>query len=115
MKEHHLLKIALICSLIGLAVLYFISIRIEIKEYKPNTLNKNIGDDVKLKGTITKITDKGDVVFIEVAQLSPVTIVLFSNDDNLKLNKGDNIEVTGELQEYNGKDEVIAEKIRVMR
>lgn len=112
MKETTLLKIALICSLIGLVVLYFISIKIEVKDYKPGILNKNIGDDVKLAGTVKKITDTGDVVLIEVSRQSPVTVVLFSGD-NLKLKKGDGIEVIGEVQEYKGRNEVIAKKIRV--
>ena len=115
MKENTLLKIALICSLVGLVVLYFISTRIDVKDYKPNALNKNIGQDVKLKGNVAKITDKGNVVFIEVSQQNPVTIVLFTDDDNLKLNNGDNIEVIGKVQEYNGKNEIIAQKIRVVR
>mgnify|MGYP001604076801 FL=1 len=110
MKENTLLKIALICSLVGLIVLYFISTKIEVKDYKPN-FNKNIGDDVKLKGTITKITDAGNVVFIDVSQQNPITVVLFTEDD-LKLISGDDIEVIGEVQEYKGKNEVIAQKIR---
>ena len=114
MKETILLKIALICSLIGLIALYFISTRIEVKDYKP-ILNKNIGEDVKLNGIVAKITDRGDVIFIEVNQQNPVTVVLFTDDDNLKLINGDNIEVIGEVQEYNGKNEIIAQKIRVIR
>ena len=115
MKETTLLKIALICSLVGLVTLYFISTKIEIKDYKPNLLNKNIGDDVKLKGIITKITDKGSVVFIEVSYQSPAALVLFTNDNSLKLKSGDNIEVAGKVQEYNGKNEIIAQKIRVIK
>lgn len=114
MKETALLKIALICSLAGLFMLYLISTRIEPKDYKPSILNKNIGDDVKLKGVITRITDKGNVVFIEVNQQSPINVVLFT-DDALKLNNGDNVEVIGKFQEYNGKPEIIAEKITVVR
>lgn len=115
MKENTLLKIALICSLIGLFALYFISTKIEVKDYNPNIFNKNIGDDVKLKGFVTKITDRGNVVFIDVSHQSPITVVLFTDDDNLKLKGGDSIEVFGEVQEYNGKSEIIAQKIRVIR
>lgn len=115
MKETTLLKIALICSLVGLAVLYFISTKSEVKDYKPSLLNKNIGDDVKLQGIVTKITDAGDVVFIKVNQQNPVTIVLFTKEENLKLIDGDNIEIIGEVQEYKGKNEIIAQKVRVLR
>ena len=113
MKEATLLKIALICSLIGLIVLYFISERIEIMDYKPAELNKNIGDDVNLKGTITKISDKGNVVFVDVSQQNSVSVVLFT-DNNVNLKNGDHIEVIGKVQEYNGKNEIIAQKVRVI-
>ena len=115
MKETTLLKTALICSLAGLVILYFISTKIEIKDYSPSKLNKNIGDDVKLKGTVTKITDKGNVVFIEVNQQSQINVVLFTAENNLKLKEGDNVEVIGKVQEYNGKNEIIAENVRFMK
>ena len=115
MKETTLLKIALICSLIGLIALYFISARIDIKDYKPNVFNRNIGDDVNLKGTITKISDKGNVVFIDVSQQNSVPVVLFRDNDNLNLKKGDNVEVIGKVQEYNGKPEIVANKVMVVR
>ncbi len=115
MKENTLLKIALVCSLAGLVALYFISAKIEIKDYKPSILNKDVGDDIVLKGAVAKISDRGNVVFIEVNQQSPVTVVLFTDDDNLKLKNDDFVEVTGEVQEYNGKNEIIAQKIRVLR
>ena len=115
MKETTLLKIALICSLVGLIVLYFISAKIEIKDYKPNILNRNVGDDVSLKGTITKINDKGNVVFVDVSQQNSVPVVLFTDSNNLNLKNGDNVEVIGKVQEYNGKNEIIAQKIRVIK
>lgn len=115
MKETTLLKIALVCSLVGLFALYFISTKIDVKDYKPSILSKNIGEDVKLNGIVAKISDAGDVVFIEVNQQNLVTVVLFTDDDSLKLQAGDNVEVIGEVQEYKGKQEIIAQKIRVIR
>ena len=115
MKETTLLKIALICSLIGLIVLYFISLKIEIRDYKPNILNRNVGDDVKLQGTISKINDKGNVVFIELGQQIPVSFVVFNNNNAIKLKNNDSVEVIGKVKEYNGKNEIIAQKIRLVR
>ena len=115
MKETILLKIALICSLIGLIVLYFISAKVEVKDYMPAELSKNVGDNVKLKGAISKINDKGDVVFIEMDYQYPVNIVVFSKDPNLNLKNGDEIEVIGKVREYKGKNEIIAEKVRVIK
>ena len=115
MKETTLLKIALICSLVGLIVLYFISAKIEIRDYKPNILNGNIGDDVKLTGAIAKISDKGDVAFVEIVQKVPVSVVIFKDKNNLKLKSNDSIELYGKIQEYNGKNEIIAQRIRIVK
>ena len=115
MKETTLLKIALICSLLGLAILYFISAKIDVKEYKPSQLNENIGDDVKLIGTIAKISQNDDVAFLEINYQNPVIVVLFTDNKNLSLKVDDTIEVIGEVQEYKGKNEVIAQKIRVIK
>ena len=115
MKETTLLKIALVCSLAGLIALYFISQRIEVKDYKPAELNKNVGDDVKLKGAVTKIDGKGNVVFVDLKNENYMTVVLFTSENDLKLKNGDNIEVIGKVQEYNGKNEIIAQNIRVVR
>ena len=115
MKETTLLKVALICSLVGLVALYFISERIELKDYKPNFLNnKNIGDSVKFSGKITKITNGNNVVFIELIQQVPVSVVVFT-DKNLNLNEKDIVNISGKVQEYNGKEEIIADEIKTIR
>ena len=114
MKETALLKIALICSLAGLFALYFISAKIEVKDYKPISTNENVGDDVKLTGTVAKITGKGNVVYVEVIQKIPVNVVLFTAN-NLTLKTNDSVEIFGKVQEYNGKNEIIAQRIRVIK
>ena len=110
-----MLKIALICSLVGLVVLYIVSTKIELKDYKAPVLNKNIGDDVSLKGTVAKITNRGNVVFVEIIHQSPVSVVLFAGDNPVELKSGDKVEIIGTVEEYNGKEEIIAQKVRVIR
>ena len=114
MKETTLLKIALLCSFLGLIALYFASENSEYKNYVPSALNKNVGDDVKLIGIISGINNVGEVTFIEIKTETPTTIVIF-NDGNLTLNKNDKIEVLGEVQDYKGKEEIIVQRIRVIK
>ena len=114
MKETLLLKIALICSLAGLVGLYFISAKIEIKDYKPSEISKNAGDDVRLIGKVSKITSRGNITFIDVNQETLVNVVVF-DENNIELKKEDTVEVIGKVQYYNGKEEIIAQKIRVIR
>lgn len=115
MKETTLLKIALICSSVGLVALYIISESIELKDYKPNYLsNKNIGDSVELSGQILKITSGNNVVFIELKQEFPVKVVVFT-DKEISLNENDYVNIKGKVAEYNGKEEIIADKIRIVK
>ena len=115
MKETTLLKTALICSLLGLVILYFISAKIDVRDYRPSQLNENVGEDVKLIGTIAKISQNDNVAFLEINYQSAVIVVLFTGDKNLSLKINDSVEVIGEVQEYKGKNEIIAQKIRVIR
>ena len=117
MKETTILKIALICSLIGLVVLFLLSNTLSVKEYSPQQLNRNEGDNVKLTGTVGKITDSGNLVLIEVNQHNPITIVLFKDNKNyngINLMSGNYVEILGEVREYRGKSEIVADKIRVI-
>ena len=110
MKEIKLMKFALIFSLIGLIVLHFIVQNLEIKKYNP-IMDKDIGQDVELIGTIKKISNSDAITFIEVSQENQVTIVFFGKNSGLK--PKDRIEVFGKVQSFNGKKEVIANKIRL--
>ena len=111
-----LLKMALMCSLIGLAVLYFISGNIDLKNYKTYDYNAKEDEFVKINGIISKISKKDNVIFIEIKQDNIVNVVAFGNVNNLNnLNLGDNVEVIGKTQEYKGKNEIIAQKIRIVK
>ena len=110
MKETTLLKISLLCSILGLLALYIASSSIDVKDYR-NGVTK-VDEDVRLAGTIEKITKKDNVAFIKLRQDSRMDVVAFLNGD-MKLGEGDKVEVTGRVQEYNGKEEIVAQKIRV--
>lgn len=116
MKEKTLLKIALICSMVGMAALYLVSRNLDVRDYTslPNRLNGNIGDEVKLKGTVERITKRDDVVFVEVRENAPVSVVLFNGNHALNLNQGDFIEIIGQVRQYKGKNEIVADSIRVI-
>ena len=80
MRENTILKISLICSLIGLIALYFISENIEVKEYTGRSINSNIGDDVKLEGTVKNVRKTQNAAFIEVEQKVPLKVVVLKNE-----------------------------------
>ena len=112
MRENTLLKVAILSSIVGLVILFFISRSIEIPEYNPSQV-KDVGMDVKLIGKITKIDQREGLFFIEVSKENKVEVALFTKDKT-DIKYGDNVEVLGKVQDYNGKAEILANKIRVI-
>lgn len=114
MKEKTLLRIALLCSIIGIALLFIISENIEIDEKDINKINMdNIGDYVKIKGTIKQLIETEEVMILIIEQPSEITVFLFKNKQ-IPLAEGNYIEVIGKIEDYKGETEVIADKIRVI-
>lgn len=116
MKEKTLLKIALIISLIGIALLYAFSERIEIDESTIDKINKgDVGENVKIKGVLGKVVGTDKAVFLEITQPQTITIILFKDEGaNITVEKGDYVEIIGKIEEYEGKREVIADRVRVI-
>ena len=116
MKEKTLLKIALICSLVGIVVLFFVSEKISISQVDLDRIDEmDIGTDVKIIGRIERATDTEKVMFLEIGQekIEKVTVILFKDSD-ISLKEGDYVEITGEIEDYNGKREIIANKVRIV-
>jgi DNA/RNA endonuclease YhcR with UshA esterase domain len=116
MKEKTLLRIALICSLLGLLSLYLISenINIEEKNIEKITL-ENKDEFVKLKGTVTNVVNAENVMIIDILQPQEITVVMFkSNGQQIGIKKGQQIEVIGKVDDYEGNLEIIADRVRVI-
>ena len=110
MKESTLLKISLICSILGILVLLVISNNLEVDEKTISELDESdIGSSVRLDGIVTNFQNRGAVILIDIAQLEEMQVVIFNA--NLTLNKGDYIEVIGKIDEYEGNQQLIADKI----
>ncbi|MBN2051935.1 hypothetical protein JW756_00350 [Candidatus Woesearchaeota archaeon] len=111
MNESLLLKAALITAIIGLAAIIIIIKLSGISEMNiGEAKQQEEGELVKVTGTITRITAKEGFSIINIRKEEEISIVLF---DSINLSKGQKVEVTGKTQEYEGKKELIAEKIVV--
>ncbi|MBW2976576.1 exodeoxyribonuclease VII large subunit [Candidatus Woesearchaeota archaeon] len=115
MKEKTLLKIALICSLSGLLILFLISNNLEIKEKNIEKITLDNKDEfVKLTGTVSNIIDTEKVAIIEIVQPQKITVVMFKNENiTVPIQKGSEVEVIGKVDEYEGQLEIIAERVRI--
>ena len=77
MKEKTLLKIALICSVVGIALLYIISENIKIDESTIDKITKgDIGESVKIKGVLSKVSSADNAVFLEITLVLNGTCIL---------------------------------------
>jgi len=113
LKEKTLLKIALCVSVLGLVFLYFISENIELEEKVIEKIDStDYEKDIKIKGNVEKVTDLEKIIIFEVSQPKTITVVAFK-DGNINLNEGDYVYITGSVEEYEGKPEIIADEIKV--
>ncbi|MAH01851.1 hypothetical protein CMO87_01290 [Candidatus Woesearchaeota archaeon] len=117
MQEKTLLKIALITSLFGLLTLYLISDNLEIKEKNIEKITIDNKDEfVKLRGIVNKVIDTEKVTIMEIMQPQEITVVLFKNNNKImQVQKGNEVEVIGRVDEYEGKLQIVADRLRVVR
>ncbi len=114
MEEKSLLRLALICSLVGIITLFFISENMKINEKNIDEINKdNIGEDVRIKGIVSKSADRGKIILLDIVQPETITIVLFKDHD-FNISTGTKVEITGEIDEFNGKMVIIGNEVKIL-
>ncbi len=113
MKEKNLLKLALICSLIGISVLWGFSESVKVDETSIDKIDfSDIDRDVRISGKVKRINDLDKVIFLEVAQekIEKIDVILFK-DGPVMIDEGDRVIITGSVEEYEGKLEVIGNRV----
>ncbi len=115
MQESHLKQAALIITLLGLSILYLYAEVVDLK-ITPQSINQlPPTSKITLQGTITSLehTNKGTFLTIE-AQRQETTEVIIFHPESIYLKQGNTIQVQGTVEEYNGKSEIIADKITLL-
>ncbi len=110
MKDRTLLIIALICSIIGLAVLFIISKQLTVEVQPIEKISLFQDKDVTIQGKVKRIIQKQDTTIVEVGYDTSINVVLF---EHVYLKPGDKVTVTGKVEEYNGRLEIVGEKLTV--
>tara|TARA_Y100000310_G_C20443056_1_gene697024 strand:- start:252 stop:596 length:345 start_codon:yes stop_codon:yes gene_type:complete len=111
MQERNLIKISLILIIIGFTFLVAYSEKIDLN--KINSLDKTfISEEIKIQGKIDSLNGQDKATFLTITgqKTETVDIILF-NDKEVKLKEGDSIEISGIVEEYKGKKEIIASEI----
>ncbi len=111
MQEKHILLISLLILTLGLIFLFFYSEELDL-EKKTHLEENYIEDEVKIVGEISKVSKQDKVIFIEVSGQKVIkTDAIVFADKNIFLEEGDFVEITGTIEEYNGKKEIIANSV----
>lgn len=113
MKEKTLLKIAVMASLLGVVVLYFISEGMMIEEKMIENIDStDYEKDIRINGKVERVTDMEKIVILEVSQPKKITVVAFK-DGKFDIEEGDSVYISGSVEEYRGKPEIIADEIKI--
>src|SRR3989338_5347271 len=111
MAEQILLKISLAVIIVGMLFLFLYTESIDLPV--SNSLGTlPTSEIVKVKGIVRSVQTFDKVAFVQLdaERMEKMDILLFQ-EKNLFLKKGDYVEVEGTVEEYQGKKEVIANKI----
>lgn len=112
MKESSLLKIAFFVSVIGIVLLYLFADSIILEETRLNETDKLQQDKtVRIIGIVKKISTNDNNTFITIEQSNNIDVFV---NKPINLTQNSTVEVIGKVDEYNGKKEIVAEKIMVV-
>lgn len=112
MKELSLLKIAFFVSVIGIVLLYLFADSITLDETRLNETNKLQQDKtVRIIGIVKKVSTNDNNTFITIEQTNNIGVFV---NKPVNLTQNATVEIIGKVDEYNGKKELIGERISLV-
>ena len=112
MNERTLLRISLLCSVIGLFALFLVSSFSSIDSIDIGKIDGTEPYALKVYGTVESVRSAGEGQVIVISQPSSIDVFVSSPAD---VGNGDIVEVIGRAEQYQGDSQMIAERIRVVR
>jgi len=114
MDDSALIKVSLIVSLLGIFLLFIISDNINL-EYSDigNIKTQDEGRIVRIKGVVKSVRNSEGMIIVEVMQENIVPVVIFKENNISNINKNSFLDIEGEVRNYKGKPEIIADKVKV--
>src|SRR3989344_7817544 len=102
MNDNSLLKLSLICSLIGIFILIIISERIDISQSNIANITKNdVDKSVKIKGYITRLTETPGLYIMNIKDSTAEITTIVFKEDKINITRGSLVEVEWKVKEYN--------------
>lgn len=114
MQEKTLFKLSLICALAGIFIILIINESYSISYSNISKItNSSIGKPVKVQGFITSISNLPGILIMNIQDKTSSIIVIAYKEEEINLEKGNLIEVSGIVREYENKLEIEAKEIKL--
>ncbi len=107
MQDSLVLKIAFICSLIGLASLFLLSSR--ISGYRSSIMLAEDGEQMMIKGKIVSAQRKGELTRLKIDQSTLIDAVVFDELQKGCYNR--TVRIFAERSSYKGRPELLVLRI----
>ena len=115
MNEKSLLKFSLIIGVLGLVFLFYAESNLTPELRQISSLsNSDIEKNVRISGIIESISRLPSITKLKLKDNSRSINIAVFNKDNIQLEKGSKIEITGKVSLYNSALEITADKIRTI-
>lgn len=111
MDEQKLLKISLVCSIVGVGILFFFTQSLDPQTW---TSTSEQGALVKMTGDIVSVNTHEKVTFVTIKTIQNIPLVLFGTSKQ-NLTKGMHIEVLGKKDEQQGKESIVVEELKIRK
>jgi len=116
MKEETLFKISLICSLLGVLIILYISENTEIPSSNiSNITDKDIETKVTIIGLVNSVKETPGLIILNVGDKTGNITVIAFKEENITIEKGRIIEIEGKVVEYNKQLEIQADSIIIKK
>lgn len=111
-KEKTLLRIALVASIIGIAVLFIISQRIKVDEAMIGKLEQSVDETVFVTGTVVGVSEGNGATFLRIQKDEITSVVLFGEKPEIV--EGDYVQIRGKVTKEGDEASIIGEEVRVI-
>tara|TARA_Y100000310_G_scaffold333426_1_gene410970 strand:- start:3583 stop:3930 length:348 start_codon:yes stop_codon:yes gene_type:complete len=113
MQETTLYKLSIVSGSIGVVVLLFMSLFLELPVTSIDSLTDDVLDrNVRIIGKVREMEDFGNRVQLVIEHPSKLDVMLFA--DGGRFSVGDTVEVLGTLEEYKESYQLVGESVHVL-
>lgn len=120
MDDQILLKLALTCSIVGIIALFFAAQTIKAEEMAiADAMQEKDGRQINVNGKVVEIktinSTNGNFAIVSIEEMQKISIFLQSEKSEGDYSSliGKKVSVEGKIQDYNGKKEIIGERIEI--